>query len=313
MVEEAPEFGSSYILVNCSSGRYEGRRLLGALKKRADLQRRGFEIEELQRTRVAEQIDRAFRHDRIFIAGGDGTIHHLLPLLTNSDKLIGIIPLGVGNDLAREFGVSSASKDDCEAFDQYRTVRESRLTVWRFADDTGRSLLFCNYLGFGFEGRVVERFAEMRLGAVNRLCGGSRLGKRAMYLAAGIRHLTQKLPAEFSVHRTDGKQPQPVAGSASLLFTNIGSYMGLGVSTSRADPGDDLLECLQLASPLAYLGILLGKEAQLLGSSSRWTVKCASPVSVQADGEPLSSFSGEGQLSEAGSIRLLLPKSSRTR
>ena len=39
--------------------------------------------------------------ERVIVIGGDGTLHHILPLLIRSGKPIGVIPLGTANDFAR--------------------------------------------------------------------------------------------------------------------------------------------------------------------------------------------------------------------
>ncbi len=48
---------------------------------------------------------RAAEFDAIAMAGGDGTIHHMLPALIEADKPIAILPLGTGNDFARSIGI----------------------------------------------------------------------------------------------------------------------------------------------------------------------------------------------------------------
>lgn len=42
---------------------------------------------------------------RIVLVGGDGTINRMLPTLVRSDRELGIVPLGSGNDVARALGV----------------------------------------------------------------------------------------------------------------------------------------------------------------------------------------------------------------
>jgi diacylglycerol kinase (ATP) len=43
--------------------------------------------------------------DCLAVAGGDGTIHFLLPALVNRPMILGVIPLGGANDLARNWGI----------------------------------------------------------------------------------------------------------------------------------------------------------------------------------------------------------------
>ena len=44
------------------------------------------------------------KHDVFIASGGDGTVHSVATRLVNSDKILGVLPLGSGNGFAREFG-----------------------------------------------------------------------------------------------------------------------------------------------------------------------------------------------------------------
>jgi diacylglycerol kinase (ATP) len=43
--------------------------------------------------------------DCLVVGGGDGTIHSLLPALVNRSMILGVIPMGGANDLARNWGI----------------------------------------------------------------------------------------------------------------------------------------------------------------------------------------------------------------
>ena len=45
--------------------------------------------------------------ERVVVAGGDGLVHHLLPLLVGTRTVLGVIGLGSGNDFARGLGLPS--------------------------------------------------------------------------------------------------------------------------------------------------------------------------------------------------------------
>jgi YegS/Rv2252/BmrU family lipid kinase len=54
-----------------------------------------------------------------FIAvGGDGTLHHMVNVLAGSDKNLGIIPMGSGNDIAANLGIPSDIKKCCRIIKQ---------------------------------------------------------------------------------------------------------------------------------------------------------------------------------------------------
>jgi diacylglycerol kinase (ATP) len=51
--------------------------------------------------------DNARRFDAIVVAGGDGSVHAVLPALLDAGKPVGILPLGTANDLALTLGIPS--------------------------------------------------------------------------------------------------------------------------------------------------------------------------------------------------------------
>jgi len=73
-----------------------------------DIERRKEEItscKSLSKTDMPPIIKENFDNFDIFIAaGGDGTVHSVATELVNTDKILGVLPLGSGNGFAREFG-----------------------------------------------------------------------------------------------------------------------------------------------------------------------------------------------------------------
>lgn len=52
--------------------------------------------------------------ERVIVAGGDGTLHHLLPLLLKARKPVGVLPLGTANDFARSIGLPTNIQAACD-------------------------------------------------------------------------------------------------------------------------------------------------------------------------------------------------------
>lgn len=56
-------------------------------------------------------------------AGGDGTSHYLVNVLANTDKKIGIIPLGSGNDIAMNLGIPLDVEKSCKVIRSRKTKK----------------------------------------------------------------------------------------------------------------------------------------------------------------------------------------------
>lgn len=72
--------------------------------------------------RLIPEIDAALASDieALIIGGGDGTINAAATRLMNSDKALGIIPLGTMNRLARDLGLPIDAKQAVEALSEAR-------------------------------------------------------------------------------------------------------------------------------------------------------------------------------------------------
>lgn len=61
------------------------------------------ESDSIERSRATLQC--LPRSSRVVLIGGDGTLHHMLPVLLTHRLTLGVVPLGNGNDTARVLGV----------------------------------------------------------------------------------------------------------------------------------------------------------------------------------------------------------------
>ena len=62
------------------------------------------ESDSIERSRATLQC--LPRSSRVVLIGGDGTLHHMLPVLLTHRLALGVVPLGGGNDTARALGVA---------------------------------------------------------------------------------------------------------------------------------------------------------------------------------------------------------------
>ncbi len=128
----------------------------------------------------AEDLERVLklRDDRIpIVAGGDGSLHHVLQGLHDRGELqsvpVGLLPMGTGNDFARSIGLPLDMQEAA------RALLAARLAPVDLAvDDTGRVLVNAGHVGVGAAASESAGSFKKALGPV-----GYRLGS----LIAGLR------------------------------------------------------------------------------------------------------------------------------
>ena len=86
--------------------------------------------------------------DRLIAVGGDGTANEMINGVLGSDILLGVLPFGTGNDLARSLGVMKSGQD---LLRMLCCPKEASLNV---ANINGRH--FINAAGIGFDGMVAN-------------------------------------------------------------------------------------------------------------------------------------------------------------
>ncbi|MEO8822745.1 MAG: YegS/Rv2252/BmrU family lipid kinase [Ginsengibacter sp.] len=108
---------------------------------------------------TSKEGDYSFLHDRILnenitdiaIAGGDGSIRHIVAAVLNSEVNIGIIPLGSGNGLAKTAGIP---KSVDKAIDVILAGKSSATDVFLINNE-----LSTHVCGLGFDAKVAHDFA----------------------------------------------------------------------------------------------------------------------------------------------------------
>lgn len=307
-----------YCLLNTRSGRQEGRYVSDLLNDLIESGDHEGVVEEIDFDRIEQQVERCHNADYVLIAGGDGTISALAPYLVGHDLKVGILPLGTGNDLAKEIGVWSHFRLDTleDLLSAYRKQHPRKISIWRleFGDQFQFSDHFCNYVSFGYCASAVADFTKWRrkFGWLGERFG--RFGNRAIYGTAALKNLMAKSLPELKI-RAHSNGEVAVGPARSLLFANIRSIMGLGRSNALSDPEDDQLEALQIGSVLNYFSMLGPDSAPLprarsIGASREWEVlDIPENVSVQLDGESLHLLgSRQFRIRLAGTVTFLVPE-----
>ncbi len=92
------------------------------------------------------------KYQYVIAAGGDGTVNEVAQALVNTDIILGILPLGSGNGLARDLGIPMDTEKALDIILHGHT----RAIDYGIAND---HIFFCT-CGFGFDAFVSDRFAD---------------------------------------------------------------------------------------------------------------------------------------------------------
>lgn len=95
------------------------------------------------------------KHDVFIAAGGDGTVHTVATKLVDSDKILGVLPLGSGNGFAREFGF----KMNVNAL--MSNIRKAEEMTIDVIEVNGHMCL--NVAGIGLDSFVAHSFNDIKL------------------------------------------------------------------------------------------------------------------------------------------------------
>jgi diacylglycerol kinase (ATP) len=157
----------------------------------------------------------------VVAVGGDGTIREVAHGLEGRDKPLLIVPCGTENLLANELGFDEKLQTTIKTFEQWH-IRPLDL-------GTANGKCFTSIAGFGFDGEVVKRVHEQRLGHIDYFD----------YFWPIWRTFWNY---KFSTMKVDVDGEMLFDGPSLVFVGNISKYaMGLGI-LSKADYSDGLLD-----------------------------------------------------------------------
>ena len=122
-----------------------------------DLYKEGLTIiKSLSKANTEETITKTFdEHDVFIAAGGDGTVHSVASQLVDTDKIIGVLPLGSGNGFAKEFGFNINVPSLMSA------IRKAEVMPIDVIEVNGHLCL--NVAGIGLDSFVAHSFNDLKL------------------------------------------------------------------------------------------------------------------------------------------------------
>ncbi|NBW40505.1 hypothetical protein EBR25_05785 [bacterium] len=276
-------------IINYNSGSGSGYQLKDCLQQLA--QRHGYSLLILSPQEASALPDEDWHQfDKYIIAGGDGTLSQQICRFAGSTIAFHIVPLGTGNDLAREFGLSHLStlkEQELEAYILGEKTRNMQIWECSFPQTNEVPIRFMNYFSIGLEAAVIKKFSMGR--EKQKAWFGSRIINRLLYARYTLQELKKgKTIIVNQLISESNKQTQTPKHLLSICFTNLSSLMGLGWQKPRGNPEDMLIEVRFMQSIWNYFKTMspLGKQAPY-AEGCKWALHLENEIeSIQFDGEP---------------------------
>ena len=205
------------------------------------------ESDSIERSRATLQC--LPRSSRVVLIGGDGTLHHMLPVLLTHRLALGVVPLGSGNDTARALGVADLpwprrSTSRCAA----------RRAAWTWASWSRRAS--------ACRSSPASRPASMPPSARRAIEGPRWLGGMPRYLWATLGELASLRTHRVRIALDGAPCHEGEAIFASVLNTR--SYGSGMPAVPGARVGDGRLDLL-VAGRFGRIGTLLDAAAAAQG------------------------------------------------
>ena len=217
----------------------------------------------------------------VLAAGGDGTVQATCCGLHGTGVVLGLLPLGTGNLLARNLGLPL---DLGDALEVALTGRDRVLDLAHVKVGDAPRTCFAVMAGLGFDAAMMADAPEGLKSAVGW----------PAYVVSGLRHLRDR-PSQVELV-LDGAPPVRRA-ARGVVIGNVGELQG-GVSLlPDAVPDDGVLDVVLLAPRrlldwARLIGRLVAKSAREDRTLIRFTarrieLRTAAPTQAQLDGEPV--------------------------
>ena len=285
-----------HIFINPKSGAGKGQKLARCLSQYNPIIIDPIHIMEQVSTRVSAG-------ETIIIAGGDGTISLVVGAIFEmgwDDKVtVAILPMGTGNDLAREIGISSSFHLDPVHFVNNLVEQPSiyyDIAVWKIGQR-----YFLNYVGIGMDGQILTMVDRMR-----KILPTKTIITRAAFGLAGFRYCAYQIKSKLLV-KTD-QQTLKLKGTAGLILSNISYYAG-GCRLGKYNGSEPQLSVTVLSSPLDLGKILVsrfvGPQPILNYTLTSQAQIAGDRIPAQIDGDAVS-FLEPCNITYAGKIKFLV-------
>lgn len=270
-------------ILNPAARKGKGGRLYDFLKEKIEQHRLDAEIRITEGPGHATKIALASDASVQVAVGGDGTINEVANAIVATEKVLGVIPNGSGNDFVKSIGIPTDARRAFECILEGSTVAVDTATVRCLTEAGGNSpqRYFVNGVGIGFDAAVADRTRSI-----------AYLGGFALYLVAVLQTLGRYRAPLFRV-RTEREE---IAGRKLLIAVGNGQCAGGGFYLTPSARVDDgvldlcLIEDMSVPRILNLMPkVMKGRHAGVGGvymtTARELHVEAPEPFYVHADGE----------------------------
>lgn len=228
--------------------------------------------------------------------GGDGTVNEVGSALAHTGTVVGIVPAGSGNGLARELGIPA------EADRAFEVALGARDRVMDAGELDGH--LFFNVAGIGLDARVAHRFAA----------GGLRRRGLSRYASLTLSELASGRADDYAIH-SDGVTDRMRAMLVAIANTRQYGNGVLIAPGARIDDGR--LEMVGVGErsmlnalwhvPRLFTGQVARVPGVVIRSAERIEVSADAPILYHVDGEPHQGSSSIAATVHRSALRVRVP------
>ena len=264
-----------FIITPISGGR-DKKKIPGLIEKHLDKQLFDYRISFTERVEHGYMLAKAAvkdNYDIIVAVGGDGTVNELAKAIVNTNVVLGIIPFGSGNGLARTLKIPlKASK----AIKVINLLNTDKIDSASFNEH-----YFFNVSGSGFDAHISQSFAR------NKIRGF--MG----YIKTTLEELKNYIPQNYEI-TLDGETIKRDAFIVSIA--NSSQYGNNAHIAPRADVKDGWLDIV-VVKPIAWFMIPIlavrmfnktaGKSSYVeMFRAKKIFIKRELEAAIHLDGEP---------------------------
>ncbi len=282
------------VIFNPSAGR---GRLAAALERVAG--RHSLELHPASDPAETRRLaaDLAVAHERILVAGGDGTVHHAVRGVLGSSTILGILPAGTGNDFARALGLPVELEP---ALERALGAAAARVDVGR-----ANEVPFVGIAGVGIVADVLTYLDEF-----TRRYRGNWVYPWAV-LRTVVSYRALHVVVESDSDRFDG----PVMMAAAANAPRFGGGMLVAPEASMRDGLLDVVILRETSRtglvrllPRVYAGTHLTHRACRVFRAAQVRFDSSPNAVIYADGEPMPVKTGAGTTLriDPGALRVAL-------